>query len=206
MNPLESAGDATSENITRAVQGNRDALSTLLASYGPVVERGLQIGRQWRHAIDAADVMQVTYLEAFLEISNFRPESAGSFEAWLRRIAQNNLRDAIRGLERLKQLPPSRRIHASAHADGAGEAFYERIAATSSTPSRAAGRQDVRRLVEAALDKLPSDYAQIIRLYDIEGRPIAEVSEAMKRSPGAVHMMRARAHDRLALLLQSASL
>ena len=41
----------------------------------------------------------------------------------------------------------------------------------------------------------------MIRLYDLEGRPIAEVAAEMGRSSGAVHMLRARAHDRLRELL-----
>src|SRR5262245_4028314 len=96
--------------VDRAVKGDVDGLSDLLAIFGPRVEANLKIGRSWRAMIEPGDVMQITYLEAFLQISGFRPEQADSFEAWLRRIAENNLRDAIRGLERQKQLPPERRI------------------------------------------------------------------------------------------------
>jgi RNA polymerase sigma factor (sigma-70 family) len=118
-------------------------------------------------------------------------------------MAQNNLRDAIRGLERQKQPPPSRRIQPSASREDSFADLYDRLAAVSSTPSRALARKDVRRVIEAALEKLPPDYARAVRLYDLEGRPIAEVATGIQRSAGAVHMIRARAHERLAELLGS---
>ena len=44
-----------------------------------------------------------------------------------------------------------------------------------------------------------------MRLYDLECQPPQQVAEALGRSVGAVHMLRARAHDRLRELLGSAS-
>jgi RNA polymerase sigma-70 factor (ECF subfamily) len=190
--------------VERAVTGDADALSELLAIVGPRVEAHLKIGRSWQSMIEPGDVMQVSYLEAFLQISQFRPDRSGSFEAWLRRIAENNLRDAIRGLERQKQLPPSKRIVERDSSDSF-VGLYEQLAATTTTPSRLAARNDIQRLMQAAIDRLPPDYALTVRLYDLEGRSIAEVSAAMKRSTGAVHMLRARAHERLGELLGTAS-
>lgn len=191
--------------VAKAVEGDADALSALLAVYGPRVEAGLRVGRRWRHAIDPGDVMQVTYLEAFMQIGRFRPQQAASFEAWLRRIAENNLRDAIRGLERQKLPPPSRRIVPDASDGDSFTGLYDRLVATTSTPSRALARKDVRRVIEAALEKLPLEYAQAVSLYDLQCRPIAEVAAAIGKSAGAVHMLRARAHERLGELLEIAA-
>jgi RNA polymerase sigma-70 factor (ECF subfamily) len=191
--------------VPKAVHGDVEALSALLAFHGPQIERGLKIGRQWQAVLESGDVMQVTYLEAFLQISRFRPEEAQSFVPWLRRIAENNLRDAIRSLERQKQPPPNRQLVSSRDQTESFVYLYETIAATSSTPSRAMARKDVHRLLEAALERLPTDYATVIRLYDLEGRDIADVAATMQRSAGAVHMMRARAHERLGELLETAA-
>lgn len=197
--------DVQSALVGRAVRGDADALSTLLAHFGPRVESTLRVGRNWRPLLDAGDVMQITYLEAFLEIGRFLPDNAEAFEAWLRRIAENNLRDAIRGLKRQKQPPPARRIQPPLAGDDSFAGLYDALVATDSTPSRAVAQTDVVRLVEAALARLPEDYARAVRLYDLEGRPIAEIAAEMKRSPGAVHMLRARAHERLGELLASAA-
>jgi len=204
VNPAGESKPKVHELTERAVKGDIDALSELLAAHGPDVQKGLQIGRRFRAALDPADVMQVSYLEAFMQIGTLQPEAGDSFAAWFRRIAANNLRDAIRGLERQKQLPPGRRIQAPAEADSFG-GLYDLLAATSTTPSRLVARKDVRRLLEAAIAKLPADYAKTVRLYDLESKPIDEVCAALRRSPGAVHMLRARAHERLGTLLGTAS-
>ena len=51
------------------------------------------------------------------------------------------------------------------------------------------------------LERLPADYAAAIRMYDLEGREIGEGASELGRSTGAVHMLRARAHDQLGALL-----
>lgn len=192
--------------IRAAVAGDADAMTELLAQHGPAVERSLSIAREWRSVLEAADVMQVTYLEAFMEVRRYDPDRAPPFRAWLQRIAENNLRDAIRGLQRLKRPQPSKRI---AHVVPAGAdstfSLYGQLGVTTTTPSRYATHQERVTHLNAALEALPEDYGQVVRLYDLQGLPIAEVAQQMNRSSGAVHMLRARAHDRLRELLMGQS-
>lgn len=189
--------ETSEELVRRAAAGDADALAGLLRFHGPGVECTLQIGDAYRSLIDPGDVMQVTYLEAFLRFGTFKADRPDSFEAWLRQIAHNNLRDAIRGLERQKQPPPKRRVTPADREDSLVGLYDLLGAGTSATPSRQVRRQELCGFVEKAIDALPDRYARIIRMYDLEGRPIAEVAEAVGKSTGAVHMMRARAHDRL---------
>ena len=191
--------------VGRAVQGDVNALSELLYRHGPEIEQGLRIGRQWRAVLDPADVMQVTYLEAFLQIERFDPERTAAFPAWLRQIAENNLRDAIRGLERQKRPPPEQRAELPAGSDSL-LGLYELLGATTTTPSRVAARSELERALEAAIARLPPDYAMVVRRYDLGGCAMTDVAGELGRSPGAIHMLRARAHDRLRELLGSASI
>jgi RNA polymerase sigma-70 factor (subfamily 1) len=194
--------------VARATGGDADALAALLAQFGPAVRHRLvgRIGQAWRSVLDEDDVMQVTYLEAFLRIRSFRPrgEAGASFQAWLAQVAENNLRDAVRGLERAKRPDPRRRV-----TGGVSQESYvslvEMLGMTSTTPSRQAAGHEAADAIEAALAQLPADYRTVIRMYDLEGRDIEEVGRALKRSSGAVYMLRARAHDRLREVLGSAS-
>ncbi len=190
--------DSGDELLSRAVSGDQGALTALLEQCGPRVRGRLEgkIAAQWRSALDVDDVMQVTYLEAFLHIERFEPSGMGSFVAWLTRIAENNLRDAVKELGRAKRPQPKNRVRAPV-GDDSYVALCELLGATSTTPSRHAARGEVRRVLESALGELPEDYAKVIRLYDLEGRSAAEVAGAMGRSTGAVYMLRARALDRL---------
>jgi len=184
------------ELMQKAAAGDEDAATRLLEHYGPEVERTLQIARKWRSVLEPADVMQVTYIEAFLQISRFDPNRSETFVAWLRRIAENNLRDAIRGLQCSKRPQPQNRVVPNANGDGFSELFALLGVATT-TPSRDAGHSERQDRLYAILDTLPEDYGRVIRLYDLENQSVENVSRQMKRSPGAVHMLRVRAHDRL---------
>lgn len=190
--------------IRSAVGGDADALSTLLGRHGPGIERSLSISPVWRAVLDPADVMQVTYLEAFLQIRRFDPTRTTPFSAWLRRIAENNLRDAVRGLERQKQPQPADRIRPSRLEDSL-VGLYNLLGADSATPSRNLREAESCEHLERAIRALPERYQQVVRLYDLECLPIDEVTRRTGRSAGAVHMLRARAHDRLRAGLQSLS-
>lgn len=190
--------------VGMATSGRADALSELLKRRGPQVRRELSISRKWQSALDPDDVMQVTYVEAFLRIEQFKPRGPDSFLAWLRQIAQNNLRDAIKAMEREKRPPPDKRVQPPSGEDSF-VALYELLGATSTTPSRVVAGQEAQALLESALEELPPDYATVVRLHDLEGRTGPEVAAAMGRSRGAIFMLLARAHDQLRQNLGSAS-
>ncbi|NOX57357.1 MAG: sigma-70 family RNA polymerase sigma factor [Planctomycetes bacterium] len=192
--------------ITRAVAGNQDALRILLEHYGPIVARQIdgRIGRRWRGLLEADDVMQVTYLEAFLQIDRIVGRTGSAFEAWIATMADHNLRDAIRDLSAKKRPNPARRI-ASVFGGDSSLALLDLLGATSSTPSQHAVREEYGRTLDSALAKLPEDYRSVVKLYDLENKSVEDVASAMKRSVGAIYMLRMRAHGRLRNLLGSAS-
>jgi RNA polymerase sigma factor (sigma-70 family) len=143
--------------------------------------------------------MQVAYIEAFLHIDQLVARDNASFVAWLTRIAENGLRDAIRGLSQQKQLTHARVETPITRIPG-DVARLPRV--TTTTPSREVVKKDALG-VGIAIQLLPDDYQTAVRLYDLEGRPIADVASAMGRSVGAVHMLRGRAHERLRHSLSS---
>lgn len=179
----------TDERIGRARKGDLDAMAELLEEHGDSVRAQVRrdIPVAMRSIIDEDDVMQVTYLEAFLGVETLAAESPAGFASWLRGVAEHNLTDGLRELSRHKRQDPRRR------ADSPIDALLAEV----TSPSRGAARSEDRARVQAALDDLPQDYALVVRLYDLEGRSIDEVAQALGRSRGAVHMLRQRAHDRL---------
>lgn len=186
------------EMLNRAVEGDAAALRLLLERFGGEVRNRIsgRIDKRWRASLDEDDVMQVAYLEAFLHIDQLTARDSASFLAWLTRIAENALRDAIRGLSRQKRPDPARRVVAVPGSDSY-VGLLECLGVTTTTPSREASRRDAAAVLETAVARLPQDYKTAVRLYDLEGRSASEVAAEMARSVGAVHMLRARAHDRL---------
>jgi RNA polymerase sigma-70 factor (ECF subfamily) len=193
-------------DVQRAVEGDEAALVRLLDEAAPALLRELsrQIDARHRAVVDAEDIVQVTCVEAFLHVRTFKPGGPGSFFGWLRRIAENNLSDAVRELERDKRPPPGRRIEALVGDESYSyEALIDRLAITTSTPSRAAARHEIRAGVDAALRQLPPDYERALRLYELEGLSGQEVADRMGRRHGAVRVLLARARQRLAEILSA---
>ena len=69
---------------------------------------------------------------------------------------------------------------------------------TQSTPSKLVARKEAKRVINDAIDRLPTDYATVVRLCDLDGYSSAQAAAVMRRSEAAVRMLRPRAHDRLA--------
>ncbi|MCH8805784.1 MAG: sigma-70 family RNA polymerase sigma factor [Planctomycetes bacterium] len=189
--------------ITEAVGGNADALSKLLERHAQALRQALSADNTWLSHLELADVIQVTYLEAFLHIRRFDPQRSDSFESWLLKIARNNLRDMQRELAAAKRPPPDKRVTLDFGQSCA--VLIGTLTGASGTPSRAAAAKEARELLSRALEKLPENYRAVVQLYDLEGCPAVEVAEKLDRSVGAVYMLRARAHDRLRAILGTES-
>ncbi len=195
-------GAEASALISRAKGGDGQALCALLNERGCRLERYIdrQIPATCRGSVEAQDVLQVTYIEAFLRLAPFKGAEMPTLEAWLYRAAKHNLLDALRALGADKRPPPGRRMR-SGPADDSHTTLLLTIAAPGTTPTRNATRNEVKEYVERALTCLPPLYREVVERYDLNGQPIGEVAKAMHKSPGAVHMIRARAHERLREIL-----
>lgn len=192
-------GMADDQSLQSAIAGDVPAMSQLLREHAPALRAQIIIEPQWRSVLDPDDILQVTFLEAFLRIGSFSDQGPGALLAWLRRIADNNLRDAIKGLTRQKRPPPARQ--AAGAGDESTVELFELLGVTTTSPSRVLASAEMKLALAAALQSLPEDYARVIRAYDLEGKSIGEAADTCGRSAGAVHMLRARAHARLREIL-----
>lgn len=192
--------------LARAITGDRDSLAQLLKAMTPTLRPRIlpQIGRAWRSMIDTDDVLQVTFLEVFLDVGRCRPSSFAEFEGWVERIAVNNLKDAIRGLTRKKRPDPRQRVSREAGPDSYS-ALLELAGGDSTTPSRAVRSDELQSIVRSALARLPSDYRAVLELYDVQGKTAQDVGRIMGRSAAAIFMIRGRALKRLHSLLSTSS-
>ncbi len=197
---------ATDAPLPTPVDDDGAALAELLRKHGPQVRRRItgQIAEHFRSAVDEDDVMQVTYLEAFLQADRFTARDSGSFLAWLTRIAENNLRDAVKELSRAKRPPREKRVTGRSTSDS-HMALLETLGSTITTASKQAEKREAKSILNTCTRRLPADYHEVVRLYDLESRPVTQVANIMGRSVGAVYMLRARALSRLRELLPTES-
>jgi len=189
--------------VQRAKSGDKSALSALLLRFGPAIRESLHINPKWQSMLDAEDVMQVTYFEAFEQIAKFTGNT-GAFPGWLRRIAENNLRDAIDWLQREKRPQPEHRVGPPQGTDTVVW-LCALLTGDGQTPSHHAVTNETRQLLESEINKLPDDYAAVLRWIFLEGKEVGEVAERMGKTRGAVHLLRIRAVNRLRQQMGSGS-
>jgi DNA-directed RNA polymerase specialized sigma24 family protein len=134
------------EQVERAAGGDADELEALLRRVEPDVRAGLSIHPMWRRSFELDDVLQVSYLEAFLRIGALEQRTLDGFRAWLRRIAQRNLSDAIRALERDKRPAARRRLTRGADGESARTLFAKLAGAHASASSHADEAEVVAQL------------------------------------------------------------
>jgi RNA polymerase sigma-70 factor (ECF subfamily) len=183
--------------LEKAIGGDQSALAELLTVIAPQIRARLagKIADRWRSVLEEDDVLQVTYMECILQISRFKTGGIDAFLAWVTRIAENNLIDAVRGLEAAKRPDPGKRVQGPRSDSMAS--LVGVLGATYTTPSRVAAREEADAFLKGAIAGLPRDYARVIQMYDLDGKPIEALAQELGRSPGAIYMLRARAHDRL---------
>jgi len=151
---------------------------------------------RWRSVLSEDDVMQQTYANAVAKIRQFTSGSESSFARWLETTARRNLSDALKMLAAEKR-GGNRRPVRPRTADESLLDLWEVLSSTGTTPSGGASNDEATTTLRRAVDQLPEAYARVVKLYDLEGKPVEEVAAALQRSPGAVFMLRARAHERL---------
>jgi RNA polymerase sigma-70 factor (ECF subfamily) len=183
--------------------GNVDALGRLLELYRRYLTllARLQIDRRLRGKVNAADVVQETFLEAHRDFGQFCGEREGQLTAWLRQILANNLANLVRQYRGTGRRDVRLERRLSIELDLSSRELDRGLAAKQSTPSQQAiRREQAMRLVDA-LEHLPDDYREVIILRQLEGLTFPEVGRRMGRSLDSVKNLWARALARLGQLL-----
>jgi RNA polymerase sigma-70 factor (ECF subfamily) len=124
------------------------------------------------NAEEAEDALQDAFLKAFQHLPNF--EGRSRFSTWLVRIAINTGLQRVRGRKDFDSL------------DEESEEFRPRnIQAWTDTPEEYYSREELRRLVETEVMKLPVKYRVALMLRDLEELSTEEAAAALGLSvPG----------------------
>lgn len=194
------------ELLQQACDGDEKALGKLLALHTPELRRVVagKLSTKWQSRLFEDDILQETFTDAFLDIHQFKPGSDSVFLAWLTTLATRNLLDAIRMLEADKRGGNVRRVTPGGSNESYADLMGE-LGGTATTPSGHVARDEAKAALDRAIAQLPDHYRRVIRMYDLEERPLADVAEAMERSLGATSIMRHRALRMLGEIMGPAS-
>ncbi|HEY5802652.1 MAG TPA: RNA polymerase sigma factor [Lysobacter sp.] len=121
---------------------------------------------------EAEDVVQEAYLHAFEHIATFRGES--SLMTWLTRIVLNGAHSRLRQRRVTVELD---QVEALQNTGDRVVQFPSRFG--SEDPVAAAARDQVRRLLERAVDDLPESFRLVFVLRDVEGCSVEETATVL---------------------------
>ena len=156
--------------VARIIDGDRDRFSELVARYERrVINYVYRITHRYE---DAHDLTQEIFVKVYLALDRYDPKF--QFSTWLFRIAQNSAIDALRK-KSVSEVPLTR--------PGDEDEGKEReFADDGISPERALKNKQLSAAIETAVEKLPSDYRELIQLRHYAELSYEEIA-AMKKLP-----------------------
>jgi RNA polymerase sigma-70 factor (ECF subfamily) len=170
--------------VQRVQKGDRSAFDLLVLKYQHRVLK--LVSRFVNNTAEAEDVAQDAFLKAYRALPSFRGESA--FYTWLYRIAINTAKNS---------LVANRRRPVDFDLDLQDPDQFDRHARLKEvdTPERVLLTEEIRQVVEGAMEQLPEDLRTAIVLRELDGLSYEEIAEAMDCPVGTVRSRIFRARE-----------
>jgi RNA polymerase sigma-70 factor (ECF subfamily) len=185
--------------LQQAKAGDGAALGNLLEHYRSYLDllARLQITRRLQGKIDAADVVQETFLEAHQSFGRFRGTTEKELVRWLRQILTANLVDLLRKFLGTRGRDVRLEQELNDDLDQSSLALEQGLVAPGSSPSQQAARRERAVLLAEALARLPANYREVLILHHLEGLSFPEVARRLDRTIDSVKNVWTRALARL---------
>lgn len=170
--------------VERVQAGDKTAFDLLVKKYQHKI-----IGLISRYIYDhheAMDVAQEAFIKAYRALPNFRGDSA--FYTWLYRIAINTAKNYLVARGRR---PPDTDIDADDAQYFESDSDLRQI----ENPENALYRDELQRVINQVLDRLPEDLRAALTLREFEGLSYEEIAKVMDCPVGTVRSRIFRARE-----------
>src|SRR5437868_4217906 len=204
MNP--AAGLECEQLLVLARAGSGNALGRLLElyrSYLTLLAR-LQISRRLQGKVDAADLVQETFLKAHRHFVQFRGMTESELVSWLRQILAATLANLVRHYFAAQRRDVRLERELAADLDQSSRVLDQGMLAKQSSPSQRAARREQAVVLADALGQLPEDYREVVIARQLQGLSFPEVARHMGRTVDSVKKLWARALAQLRESLRDA--
>jgi RNA polymerase sigma-70 factor (ECF subfamily) len=177
-----SAGEG--DLVERAKAGDMEAFAELVRRYERRIYR---MARQiTQNDEDAEDVLQESFLKAFEHLDSFQGQS--KFYTWVTRIAVNE------SLMKLRKRKSDRTVSLDENIETDEEPIVREIAVWDDTPESKYSQEELRQILDRAIDSLKPIFRTVFILRDVEELSTEETAEVLGLSVAAVksRLLRAR--------------
>lgn len=179
--------------ISKAKAGDVEAFEQLIEAYQKKVYN-LAL-RMTGNQDDAADLAQEAFIRVFRSISGFKEQS--SFSTWVYRITTNVCLDEIRKRKNRKVISIDEEIHMDE-----GE-IKRQVISEEPLPDELAEREELRSIVNAAINSLPEDQRIVLTLRDLNSLSYDEIAKILDCPGGTVKSRINRARQALRNVLSA---
>ena len=180
---MSNTGEELNSAVAAAAQGDRNALSQVLASIRPLVVRycRARVGAAERGQLSADDVAQEVCLAVMTALPRYQDQGR-PFMAFVYGIAAHKVADAHRNAARNKSDPV---------------AEVPDVVSADDSPEDRALNSETSRQVNALLQTLPEKHREILVLRLVVGLSAEETAAAVGSTAGAVRVAQHRALAKL---------
>ena len=168
------SGEALSGTVSRAKEGRVEAFQELYELYSRKILN--YIYRLTGSREEAEDLTQDTFVLAYKNLKSLKEN--GKFQSWLFRIAQNNVYQKYRG-----HRP---QFHSELESESSELSEVQRLAAPQKGPEDRLLSDELERVVEEVIYKLPDKYKKVFVLSAVHKLSYMEISEIVGRSLASV--------------------
>jgi RNA polymerase sigma-70 factor, ECF subfamily len=145
----------------------------------------LHLPPRLRGKMGASDIVQQTLLKATQNLGQFQGHTEGEWAAWLRRILNNTLIDAVRHFKAPKHDVRLERSLEASIADSSAR-LDALFGGSTTSPSQHVLREEQLLRLAAALAELPEDQRLALEMHYLQGCTVAEVATHMSRTERSV--------------------
>lgn len=196
---------AVAELLDQCRAGNGQALGRLLECYRNylLLLARLQIGRRLQGKVDAADLVQETFLTAHKDWGSFQGRTERELVGWLREILACKLARLVRTYFGTRCRDVLRERALAEELDRSSRILDRGLFQKEESPSQQVAHREQGVLLANALSRLPEDYREVLILRHLEELSFPEIAQRMERTLDSVKKLWLRGLDRLRLFMKA---
>ncbi|MCA9020110.1 MAG: sigma-70 family RNA polymerase sigma factor, partial [Planctomycetaceae bacterium] len=189
--------------IEEIKQGSEPALLTFLELHrAPLLAFiNKNMSDALKSKVEASDILQEVSLNAVETLQSMDFEQKPPFN-WLCNLAERRIIDNHRKYFQVQKRAAGREVRQPVSAEGAGQGFMDLLVASITSPSQAFSRGAKEMKLLMALESLPEENREAIRLKYVEGLSAKEIADQLDKSDVAVRVMISRSMVKLQELLK----
>jgi RNA polymerase sigma-70 factor (ECF subfamily) len=161
-----------------------------------------QLGAGLRRKLEPEDIVQEVSAEAIRSLPQIEFGDRDPF-SWLCQIAERKIIDSHRKFFAAQKRDAGREVGLGAGSDTAnpGGGLMNLLVASLTTPSQAFSRNVKEARLQEAIQQLPGDQREALRLRYVDGLPSKEIAERLGKTDAAVRVMLTRSLKKLQEIL-----